>query len=199
MALSIDESIDRCFRSWTRSILPWLLACFHYITEKWDEVSKWSVKTRKAIEYAHKDDVWIFFDANHRPYHAKSDWPGIPDNALVFNPKTNLFLLHNRLIPSPRINRFDFITAEIKLNEKMIDCSDFFLEIGWKGLAIPSLVEMVHLYSIQKLEKPFTVEQINVIVLHVTDIEGDTFEIPLNSSFAKSRNTSLPSEFRKDV
>jgi hypothetical protein len=78
----------------------------------------------------------------------------------------------------------------------MIDCSDFFLEIGWKGLATPSLVEMVHLYGILKLEKPFTTEQINSLLLHITDIEGDSFEIPLHSPFAKLRDVSLASEFQ---
>ncbi len=196
MARGIDESIDRCFRSCSRQLLPYVLIMFNYITDKWNEMCEWGVKTLKAIEHAHKDDIWIFFDANHRPYNAKQDWPGIPDNALLFNPKTNIFLLHNRIIPTPGVKRFDLITAEITLNNEAIDCSSFFLDVGWKGLASPSLVEMIHLFGILRLGAPFTTEQINSMILHITDTEGDDFDIPLNCASARLRHDSWPNELK---
>lgn len=192
MANSIDERIDRCFRSCARGVLPLFLIFYNYITDTWDRCCEWGSKTLKAIEHAHKDDIWIFFDNNHRPYYAKNDWPGIPDNALVYNPNTNIFLLHNRIIPTPGVRRFDVITAEFNFGSQTIDCSPFFLEVGWKGLGAPSLVEMIHLYGILKLGTPFTTEQINSITLHITDTEGDDYDIPLNCSEARERHSSWP-------
>ena len=191
-SIGIDERIDRCFRSCARSVLPWFLIFYNYVTDIFDRFCIWGSNTLRAIEHAHKDDIWIFFDQNNRPYYAKNDWPGIPDNSLTFNPKTNIFLLHNRIIPIPGVHRFDMITADLVINGKTCDCSSFFLEVGWKGLAAPSLVEMIHLYGILKLGMPYTTEQINSMTLHITDTDGDDYDIPLNCSSAQQRHSTWP-------
>ncbi len=188
----MDESIDQCMNGCMRRILPYCLMAWNWITDKWDEGCEWGVRTLRAIEHAHKDDVWIFFDANHRPYHAKHDWPGIPDNGLVFFPETKSFLLHNRIIPTPGVRRFDLVSAELSTPDSSlrIDCSSFFHEVSWRGLAVPSLVEMIHLYGVCVKGKPFTNEQINQMTLHIMDENADNFDIPLNSSSARQRHVS---------
>ncbi len=185
----IDESIDTCINGCMRRMLPFLLITWNWITDAWNDTCEWGVRTLRAIEHAHKNDVWIFFDANHRPYHAKEDWPGISDNALVFYPESNTFLLHNRIIPTPRTKRFDLVTAELSTgnSSERIDCSSFFHQVGWKGLAAPSLVEMIHLFGVCVKGKPYTNEEINNFMLHITDSEGDDFDIPLNCPSARQR------------
>ena len=185
----IDGAIDNCMQGCMRRMLPFLLIAFNWITDKWDTTCKWSVKTFRAIEHAHKDDIWIFLDANHRPYHAKYDWKGIPDNGLVFYPESKSFLLHNRIIPTPSIRRFDLVSAELSSsnNTEKIDCSSLFHEVSWKGLAAPSLVEMIHIFGIYVKGRPFTTQEINSMTLHVMDSEAEDFDIPLASESARVR------------
>lgn len=186
----MDDRIDDCMNGCMRRMIPFLLIAWNWITDQWNDTCKWGMKTLHAIEHAHKDNVWIFFDANHRPYHAKEKWPGIPDNGLVYYPESKMFLLHNRIIPSPGVRRFDIVSAELSINSssERIDCSYFFLEMGWKGLAVPSLVEMIHLFGCVK-GRPYTNEQITNFTLHVMDAEGDNYDISLESTIARRRFT----------
>jgi hypothetical protein len=187
----MEDRIDACINGCMRRMLPFLLIAWNWITDRWNDTHEWGVKTLHAIEHAHKDDVWIFFDANHRPYHAKHDWPGIPNNGLVYYPESKIFLLHNRIIPTPGIRRFDIVSAVLSAgsNSERIECTSFFLEVGWKGLAAPSLVEMIHLFGVCVKGKPYTNEQINSFTLHVMDSEGDDYDIPLESTTAQRRFT----------
>ncbi len=183
----LDEMLDDCTQRCIRRLIPFFLVTWNWITDQWDNACEWGVKTLRAIEHAHKDDVWIFFDQNHRPYHAKEDWPGIPDNGLVFYPETNTFLLHNRIIPTPGVRRFDLVSAEISLEGERIDCSSFFHSVSWKGLAAPSLVEMIHLFGVCVKRKPYTTQQINAMTLHVMDSDAEEYEIPLCDESARVR------------
>ena len=187
----MDDKIDRCMNGCMRRILPYCLIAWNWMTDTWENMCKMGVKTLRAIEHAQKDDIWIFFDANQMPYHAKHDWPGIPDNGLVFYSETKSFLLHNRIIPTPGIHRFDIVSAELSTQDSSsrIDCTSFFLEVSWRGLAAPSLVEMIHLFGTCVKGNPYSSEQINQLTLHIMDSDGEFFDIPLNSVSASQRFT----------
>jgi hypothetical protein len=96
------------------------------------------------------------------------------------------FLLHNRTIPTPGKKRFSLVTAELITNDARIDLTEFFNEVSWKGLAAPSLLEMIILYGFHQ-KHPVSVQVIKGWSLEIMDSDANTHTIQLHSDIACRR------------
>jgi hypothetical protein len=178
----LDEQIDRFLR-WGRMVcFQWGLFFFNYITNTWDSGCEWCVKSIRAIEHAHKEDVYVFLSRNTHPVCVKGDWGGLRDNTLVFSPTNNRFTRENR-IQTPTNNRFDVVTVSLVGQEKMYDLSSLFHDVSWKDQANPSLTEMVLLWSMLA-KQSFTIQEIGEMKIHVMDSDANDHSIQLHDELA---------------
>ena len=108
----------------------------------------------------------------------------------MLSPTQKLLLLHNRIIPTPQVQRFQIVSAELQVEagQPLTDISELFHSVTWKGLAAPSLFEIIVLEGILK-NRPYTLRQIQGMTLHIMDDNADTHVIPLSSEIATRRFT----------
>lgn len=187
----MDQEIDRFLNTCKIWTIQWCLISWNYITNWWDAGCEYGVRMFRALEAAHHDDIWVFYDPNTIPYCVKAYQTSIvPDNSLTYAPDQKLFLLHNRILPTLEQHRFHLVTAELQVStgEPHIDISELFHSVLWKGLAAPSLVEMVILYGVLE-NRPFTLRQIAEMHLHIMDDNADMHDIALSSIIATRRFT----------
>ncbi len=185
MDRQIDDFITYCTR-WT---IQWSLIAWNTITNWWDAGCEYGVRMFRALEAAHHDDLWVFYDPNTTPFCVKSSQMNvIPDNALTYTPSQKLFLLHNRIIPTPQQQRFHLVTAELEVEtgQPLVDVNEIFHSVIWKGLAAPSLVEIIVLKGVLS-NRPYSLQQISGMTLHIMDENADTHVIPLSSTIATRR------------
>jgi hypothetical protein len=182
----LDERIERKIRYYTGVMIQWSLITWNLLTNTWDSGCEFSVKIIKALEHAHKANQCIFLDSNTLPYCVKGDWSETPDNTLVYNMENKTFLLHNRTIPNPGKKRFNIVTAELITNDARIDLTEFFNEVSWKGLAAPSLLEMIILYGFHQ-NHPVSVHTIKGWSIEVMDSDANEHKIYLHSDIASRR------------
>jgi hypothetical protein len=184
----IDESIDTWLRYIWGFFVQWSLISWHYATDTWDRGCEWGVKTLRAVEHAHKENVWVFLDRDAMPLLRKEDeLTDHYDNKLVFYPNSSTFLLHNRLTEN-RFHSFDCVDVSLRKisNNKIENITEFFMNIKWKSGANPTLAECIKIYGILH-NTPFTNIGIADYCLIVIDSNGDEHQIQLGSDLAHIR------------
>ena len=182
----IDERIEVWLYILWGNLVQWGLITWHWITDTWDRGCEAAIKTLRAIEHAHKEDIYIFIDRNSQPLVLKED--SLNDsysNMLIFNPSSNTFLLHNRLTDSSIRNSFDCV--DVSFNSKNL--TEFFMNLRWNQAAAPSLLECVILYGILYNE-PMSRTFIQAKTLVVLDSNVNEHRIQLDSELAKNRFAS---------
>jgi hypothetical protein len=178
----IEEQIDNTIRYIKMLCFQCGLCMFNWVTDSYYATYKWCVKSVRAIEDAHKEDVYIFLTRNTHPISVKGDWSGLRDNAFVYNIKTKRFIRHNR-IQTHLNNRFDIVSVELHSNENHIDISPLFHEVGWKEMAAPSAFEMVLLWSIIE-NKSYSIQDIEEMNIEVMDSDANTHTISLRGEIS---------------
>jgi hypothetical protein len=181
----IDEDISIWLRYIWGFMVKWSLITWHFTTDTWDKGYEWSMKTLGAIENAHKEDVWVFIDRNSIPLLLKdADVNEHYNNYLLFYPKSNTFLLHNRLTEN-RATSFDCVDVSYDTN----NLTSFFMDLRWKQGAAPSLFECVMMYWILN-KAPLRKGEINTIELIVLDSDASEHRITLGSEDGRRRFAS---------
>jgi hypothetical protein len=179
----IEDQIDNTIRYVKLLCFQWGLYMFNWVTDSWDSSCEWCVKSIRAIEHAHKEDVFVFLTRNTHPISVKGDWSGLRDNALVFSREKKRFIRYNRIQP-PNNHRFDIVSLNIDCSGSSIDISSLFHEVGWKDQAMPSLFEMVLLTMIID-NKSYSIQDIEKWHLDVMDSDANTHRISLRSEVAQ--------------
>jgi hypothetical protein len=181
----IDEDISIWLRYIWGFMVQWSLIAWHFTTDTWDKGCEWSIKTIRGIQEAHQEDVWVFIDRNSTPLLLKDkDVTEHYNNSLLFYPKSNTFLLHNRLTDN-RSSSFDCVDVSYNSN----NLTSFFMNLRWKQGAAPSLVECVMLFWILN-KAPLPRSEINTIQLVVLDSDAAEHTINLGSEQGKRRFTA---------
>jgi hypothetical protein len=178
----LDEQIDNTIRYIKMLCLQWGLCMFNWVTDSWDTGCEWCVKSIRAIEHAHKENVYVFLSRNTHPISVKGDWSGLRDNQLVYNTVTKRFTRFNR-IQLPANHRFDIVSVSLDASGSSIDISPFFHEVGWKDMAAPSLLEMVLLTMLDS-NKSYSIQDLEEMYVEVMDSDANTHRIPLRGEIA---------------
>ena len=180
-----DDRLDEYLRYIWGFIVQWCLIGWHWTTETWNRGYEWVLTTLRAIEDAHKENVWVFMDRNSMPLLVKNDnLTENYNNCLLFYPDTNTFLLHNRLMENG-LQSFDCV--DVTLGTENV--TGFFMNLRWKQGAAPTLVECILLYGILT-RLPMSKQTITTKSLTVLDSNTDEHQILLGSEQAKRRFTS---------
>lgn len=183
---SVDRQIDIWMNYIYGLFVQQALIFWNWITSLWDEGCEYGIKTLRAIEHAHKKDMYVFLDRNSMPIVLKEDL--INDeysNKLVFNEDTTTFFLHNRLTHTTN-ESFDCVDISFRENNTELNLTGFFMNLRWKREAAPSLVECISLYSLLN-KTPFSQSKIANASLIVLDSSATEHRIPLNSDIARRR------------
>jgi hypothetical protein len=180
----MDQQIDNFLR-WTKMFcLQWGLFLFNYVTNTWDAGCEWCVRSLRAIEHAHKEDMYIFLSRNTHPVHVKGDWAGLRDNSFVFSTETNRFTRQNRIQPQQN-HRFDVVTVGLDTNGgEMFDLSPLFMDVSWKDQAAPSPYEMVLLWAIMS-NKSYSLQELDSFHLTVMDSDANDHRLSLQNEIVR--------------
>ncbi len=174
----MDQKIDEFLR-WGRMVcFQWGLFLFNWVTDSWDAGCEWCVKSIRAIEHAHKEDLYVFLSRNTHPVCVKGDWGGLRDNALVYSATTKRFTRQNRVQTSNN-HRFDIVSLTLENNGTSYDIAPLFHDVSWKDQANPSLTEMVLLWSMIA-KQSFTVQEISEMRIQVMDSDANEHTIRLD-------------------
>ncbi len=179
----IEEQIDNTIRYVKMLCFQWGLFMFNWVTDSWDTGCEWCIKSIRAIEHAHKENVYVFLSRNTHPISVKEDWSGLRDNAFVYSQDQKRFTRYNRIQP-PNNHRFDIVSVSLDTNESSTDISPLFHEVGWKDQAAPSILEMVLLVLLQS-NKSYSLQEIEEWHLEVMDSDANTHRISLKGEMAK--------------
>lgn len=182
----IDERIEAYMYFIWGYMIQWGLIAWHWITDTWDRGCEAGIKTLRAIEHAHKEDVYVFLDRNTHAIVLKED--SINDtynNMLLFNPSSNTFILHNRLTDNSIRNSFDCV--DVSFNSKNL--TEFFINLRWNQGAAPSLLECLLLYGMLSKE-PMSKRFIQTRTLIVLDSNAIEHRIVMDSELARTRFVS---------
>jgi hypothetical protein len=179
----IEEQIDNTIRYVKILCFQWSVTMFNWVTDSWDASCEWCVKSVRAIEYAHKEDIYVFLSNNTHPVSVKGDWSGLRDNSFVYSLKNKRFTRHNRIQPLNN-HRFDIVSLNLDCNGSSIDISSLFHEVSWKDQAVPSLFEMV-LLTMMINNKSHSIQEIEKWHLDVMDSDANTHRISLQSEVAR--------------
>ncbi len=184
----MDARIDY----WTHRIysfcIQWALIGWNNLTVLWDSFCEWCIRILQALEHAHKQDIWLFTDANITPTRVRGIDALLESDvaALVYNTETNTFLLHN-VEQNSRVNRFDCVDVTFQFpNELQMNLTEFFMNVQWKSGSAPSLLECIILFGmIQNMH--WSVSKVSTGRIEVIDSNADTHIIELQSRVAYRR------------
>ena len=131
-------------------LLPW----FNKTCDFLECMKALFIKILNAIIESFIEDLWVFSDTNTMPLKAKDSWTQPPflssEPYMFFYPSQKKFRsIRNTEIPT-RGKMSDLITIELVNNSgiHLFEMTEFFNSLRWQTERVPSLYEMVLVYSI---------------------------------------------------
>jgi hypothetical protein len=112
------------------------------------------LKLLSAIVESFIEDLWVFSDTNTMPLKAKDSWTQPPflssEPHMFFYPSQNKFRSIRNTEIATRGKMSDLITIELVNNSgiHLFEMTEFFNSLRWQTERVPSLYEMVLVYSI---------------------------------------------------
>ena len=155
-----------------------LLSFVHFITNFFEKVMGFVLKSWSAVSQAQIPDVWVFTHRNATPLTRKE----AITNTLSFYPETLKFFKDT----TQKKSMDDLVTAEVLDSSGVLvtDVTEFFHTVRWSELA-PSVYELVLIFFLLR-DILLSQSLLNTYVLRVMTIDAETLDIPLNDARASN-------------
>jgi hypothetical protein len=153
-----------------------VLAFVNLITNLFEKIKQFVLKSWYAATQAHIPDVWVFTHRNSVPLIRKE----AITNTLSFYPETQKFFKES----TTRKSMDDLVTAEVLDASGILvtDITEFLHTVRWDSIA-PSVYELVLVFFLLR-DIILSQGHISSYVLRVMTIDTETLDIPLNDARA---------------